>query len=316
MILRKPTVYLALAGALSTVALVVRLDGQSPITDPPVEPPPKPYEVCVAASGIVEASSENVFVGVPEAGLVSRVHAKVWDAVREGEPLFSLDDRELRAQLEVDEAHARVAEATLRRLQDQLGRLQAVNDLRAVSQDEVRTKENDVVVARAEWEAAKALVSRNRVRLERLTVVASRDGTVLQVNIRPGEYASVTPKSAAMVLGDVNRLQVRADVDEQNATRLRPGQDATAYLKGDTMQPIELRFVRIEPYVIPKVSLTGGSTERVDTRVLQVIYAFERPQDRPVYVGQQVDLFVKSDVTSTSAREGSVAGFAGLGARP
>jgi len=72
----------------------------------------------------------------------------------------------------------------------------------------------------------------------------------------------------------------------------------TAYIKGDTTQPIELRFMRIEPYVVPKVSLTGASTERVDTRVLQVIYSFERPQNRPVYVGQQVDLFVKSDIAA------------------
>jgi len=98
-----------------------------------------------------------------------------------------------------------------------------------------------------------------------------------------------------MILGDVAHLQVRADVDEQNATRLQPGQAATAYLKGDTTAPIALHFVRIEPFVVPKVSLTGASTERVDTRVLQVIYAFECPKDHPVYVGQQVDLFVRAD---------------------
>src|SRR5262245_59108237 len=105
-----------------------------------------------------------------------------------------------------------------------------------------------------------------------------------------------------MVLGDVEHLQVRADVDEQNAPRLQPGQTATAYIKGDTTQPIELRFVRVEPYVVPKVSLTGASTERVDTRVLQVIYSFERPADRPVYVGQQVDLFVKSEIPALAGK--------------
>src|SRR5262249_44478816 len=149
---------------------------------------------------------------------------------------------------------------------------------------------------------ARAQVLQNRVRLERMTVVAPRAGTILQVNLRAGEYASATPKAAAMILGDVEHLQVRADVDEQNAVRLQPGQSATAYLKGDTTAPIELSFVRIEPYVVPKVSLTGASTERVDTRVLQVIYSFERPKDRPVYVGQQVDLFVKSEIAAGAAK--------------
>ena len=103
---------------------------------------------------------------------------------------------------------------------------------------------------------------------------------------------------------------MRADVYEQNAARLQPGQAATAYLKGDTNEPIELRFVRIEPYVVPKVSLTGASTERVDTRVLQVIYSFERPENHPVYVGQQVDLFVRTDIAAVAAKVNSTQQFA------
>jgi hypothetical protein len=43
--------------------------------------------------------------------------------------------------------------------------------------------------------------------------------------------------------------------------------------------------------VIPKKSLTGDNTERVDTRVLQVIYALEGAEGR-VYVGQQLDVFL------------------------
>jgi RND family efflux transporter MFP subunit len=301
MLLKKTTFYLAIAGIGATSVMAYRMSATPPITAPPVEPSPKPYGVSVAASGIIEALSENVAVGVPEAGLVTKVHVKVWESVQEGQPLFTLDDRESRAQLAVNEANAAVAQATLRRLEDQLARFKSVNDPRAVSQDEVRTKENDVAVARAQLEASRAQVSQNKVCLERLTVMAPRAGTILQVNIRRGEFASATPKEPAIILGDLDRLQVRADVDEQNAPRLQAGQTATAYLKGDTTQPIKLSFVRIEPYVVPKVSLTGGSTERVDTRVLQVIYSFERPKDRPVYVGQQVDLFVKSEIPSVAA---------------
>jgi HlyD family secretion protein len=302
MILKKATFYLALAGIGATAVMASRMSATAPETPPPVDPSPKPYEVSVAASGIVEALSENVAIGVPEAGLVTKMHVKVWDTVKEGQPLFTLDDRELGAQLRVNLANSSVAQATLAKLQDQLDRLQKVNDPRAVSRDEVRTKENEVNVARAQLEAAQAQVAQNLVCLGRLTVRAPRDGTVLQVNIRPGEYAAVSPKNAAMVLGDMDQLQVRADVDEQNASRLQQGQTATAYLKGDTTKPIQLQFVRIEPYVVPKTSLTGASTERVDTRVLQVIYAFSRPEDRPVYVGQQVDVFVKSEIPAVSAR--------------
>lgn len=307
MLLKKATFYLAIVGICATAVMASRMSAPPKEMTPPIDPSPKPYQVSVAASGIVEALSENVAIGVPEAGLVTKVHVKVWDSVKEGQPLFTLDDRELSAQLRVNMANAKVATATLLRLQDQLARLKGVNDPRAVSQDEVRTRENDVAVAQAQLEAAQAQVGQDLVRLSRLTVRAPRAGTILQVNIRPGEYASATPKDPAMLLGDVDHLQVRADVDEQNASRLQEGQTATAYLKGDTTKPIGLTFVRIEPYVVPKTSLTGASTERVDTRVLQVIYSFERPKERPVYVGQQVDLFVKSEIPSIAAKVNTTA---------
>jgi hypothetical protein len=71
-----------------------------------------------------------------------------------------------------------------------------------------------------------------------------------------------------------------------------PNEPAVAFLKGDTRNPIPLRFVRIEPYVVPKKSLTGDSSERVDTRVLQIIFELERPAT-PLYVGQQMDVFIR-----------------------
>src|SRR5215831_13995328 len=174
MLLKKATFYFAAAGAVATVVMVAHLNGQSPITPPPIDPSPKPYEVSVAASGIIEALSENVSIGVPESALVAKVHVKVWDNVREGQPLFTLDKRELQAQLAVNEANVSVAQATLSRLQDQLARLKGVNDPRAVSQDEVRTRENDVAVAAAQLEAARAQVAQNKVCLERRIIVAPR----------------------------------------------------------------------------------------------------------------------------------------------
>lgn len=107
-----------------------------------------------------------------------------------------------------------------------------------------------------------------------------------------------------MILGETERLQIRADIDEQNAPLVVANEPAVAFLKGDTKSPIPLRFTRIEPYVVPKKSLTGDSTERVDTRVLQVIFEFDRPAT-PVYVGQQMDVFIqRPDKTTKVAAKG------------
>jgi hypothetical protein len=92
------------------------------------------------------------------------------------------------------------------------------------------------------------------------------------------------------------------DVDENDAWRVRAGARAMGFLRGHKEVSTELAFVRFEPYVVPKKSLTGESTERVDTRVLQVLFSFERGQ-LPVYVGQQMDIYIEAPPLEAPARE-------------
>ena len=293
-LLRRSTFWVALIGITATVMLVLRMHAQlvEPAPPPPVSPPTKPFAQAVAASGLVEARNENTNIGVPVAGLLTQVHVKVWDRVKQGDVLLSLDDRELRADLISERAQVAVAAATVARVQDQLSRLESVQDPRAVSEDDLKTRRGDVAVAAAQREAAAAAVEQTQALLDRLTVRAPIDGTILQVNNRAGEY--VVPGSATppLVLGNIDEIQVRADVDEQIAPRVRAGRDAIGFLKGETKNPIPMTFVRIEPFVIPKVSLTGSSEERVDTRVLQVIFRFANPGRDPIYVGQQMDIYI------------------------
>ena len=100
------------------------------------------------------------------------------------------------------------------------------------------------------------------------------------------------------------------DVDEADAWRVRSDSPAIARLRGNPTIAVALSFVRFEPYVLPKRSLTGDTTERVDTRVLQAIYAF-RPNDFPGFVGQQVDVFIKAP-TRAVARQSPTSGLTDL----
>ncbi len=292
---------------LMTQVLQITHASQEPtIPPPPVAPPEKPFGKTIAGTGLLEALSENVAIGVSLPGLVTEVKVKVSDKVKPGDILMKIDDRELRAQLVTQQANIAVAQATievksanLAKVQDMLDRLNAISDKRAISMDDVKNRTNDVLVAKADVQAAQAQLQAaqatqktTEMLLERLIIHAPRAGSILQVNIRPGEYASTQPKSAPIILGDLQQLQIRCDIDEQNAVRIRPGMAAQAYVKGDSKNAIPLTFLRIEPFVIPKTSLTGSSNERVDTRVLQVIYSLQQQKDRQLYVGQQVDVFV------------------------
>jgi hypothetical protein len=89
----------------------------------------------------------------------------------------------------------------------------------------------------------------------------------------------------------LSTYHVRVDVDEHDIARFPVGAPARAFLRGAAQKELKLSFVRVERYVTPKKSLTGANTERVDTRVLQAIYAIE-PSEHVVYVGQQLDVFI------------------------
>ena len=119
---------------------------------------------------------------------------------------------------------------------------------------------------------ARTQVLQAKTDLERYIVRSPLDSEVLQVKIHAGEYApAAQTDDALMLLGNNDVLNIRVDVDEQDAWRVEKSQAAVAYPRGRSDVRIPLTFVRLEPYVVPKKSLTGASTERVDTRVLEVL---------------------------------------------
>ena len=149
-------------------------------------------------------------------------------------------------------------------------------------------------VAREGISKAEADVAKAEIELDRLVVRALVAGEVLQVKVRPGEYVGTPPNQPLIILGNIETLQVRVDIDEYDIPRFRSDVPATAVPRGNLQVRYPLTFVRVEPFVIPKKSLTGDNTERVDTRVLQVIYEFDPAGLPPLFVGQQVEVFIEA----------------------
>jgi len=147
-------------------------------------------------------------------------------------------------------------------------------------------------VSRADLTRAEAEAGRIETDIDRLVVRALVAGRVLQVNVRPGEFVGTPPNQPLVILGDIAKLHVRVDIDEYDIARFDGRAAATAFPRGSLQERYPLAFVRVEPFVVPKKSLTGDTTERVDTRVLQVIYEFDPAGRPPLFVGQQVDVYI------------------------
>jgi HlyD family secretion protein len=254
----------------------------------------------VAGTGVVEAGTGNIAVGTPISGIVAAVPVRWGDKVEVGTTLFRIDDRDLQAQLPVAMAHAREAGARLERAQYQSQLADRLHDQHVLSDEQYRDRRFEVQINDAALASARADVERIRVEIDRRTIRAPVAGRVLQINTRPGEFAeSGVLATPLMLVGDDVRLRVRVDIDENDAGRVTPTAPAVAVIRGRPDLRTALRFESIEPYVAPRKSLSGDTTERVDTRVLQVIYSFEGAK-LPVYVGQHVDVYIQAAAAGPS----------------
>ncbi len=299
---------LAIVGFLFATYRVISGSKPTPVAPAVAQPASAPFNSYIAGSGIVEAKSQNISIGTPLPGIVTSMAVKVGDQVKAGDPLFYLDDRDSRAELAVKQADlakavadVKVAQASVNESKTLLNLAEAVTDRRAISTEELLKRRNVLLVAKAKLESANALVQQTKAgiantqtTLGRLIVRAPVDSEVLQVNVRPGEFAQAGAlNTPLLVLGNLDQFHVRVDIDENDAWRFDKTSKAVAYLRGNRNFKADLVLAYVEPYVVPKKSLTGDSTERVDTRVLQALYSFDRKQI-PVYVGQQMDVFIEA----------------------
>lgn len=298
---------LAIIGFGFGVFTVVKGNQPTPIAQPVARPADSPYPNFIAGAGIIEAKSRNIAIGTPLSGIVQTVAINVGDKVTAGQVLFTLDDREALAEVAVRKANVEKAKAMLAEtragLVDSkalLQLLESVTDKRAISTEELDRRRNAHLINKTRVDSAKAQILQTQAELaaaqttlERLTVRAPVSGEVLQLNIRVGEFAVAgMPNLPLLVLGDLAQLHVRVDIDENDAWRFQGHGKAIAYMRGNRTFKTELQLAYVEPYVVPKKSLTGDSTERVDTRVLQALYSFDRASI-PAYVGQQMDVFIE-----------------------
>ena len=348
--MKKPVPLIAAVAFVFAVGAVVAMKPVRREEPPPFTPPTAKFESSIGTVGLVEANTENIDLSCAVSGMVTELHVKAGDRVQPGQKLFSLDDRDLQADLAVKRAALDIARAQLAKLKAQprpeelppletkVTEAQALladaevqvtliesvfaSDSQAVAmEDMLRRRENykaakarlaqaeknlalakagawgpDLEIARSQVAQAGAAVHQDEVNIMRLTTRAPLEGIILQNKVRLGQYAQCGPLSEPlMILGGVSPLHVRVDVDEHDAWRVRESGAAVGSPRGNGSLKIPLEFIRFEPYVIPKKSLTGDSTERVDTRVLQVIYRV-KDQNAPLYVGQQMDVYIETPV--------------------
>jgi len=260
---------------------------------PPVfKPVSNPYESAIYANGMIESdqsSGANINIFPEVSGPITQVLVPEGQQVSAGTLLFTIDDSVQRANVEL-------AEANLKAARDQYDKRRASYDIdpKSISKDVLDTAEDAVIQAAAALKAANAL-------LQYYSVKAPVDGVALSVNAAVGSYVSsqgaydtYTELFDPLVVmsGPQDYLDVRCYVDEILVSRLPSPWHIQAQMQiMGTDIKVPLEFVRVQPYVSPKIELSNERQEQVDLRVLPVIFRFEK-KDAPVYPGQMVDVFI------------------------
>lgn len=265
-----------------------------PVREPAINPPSTIFKNTVAGIGVVEPKSEVINLGTELSGIVRTVHVRVGDKVKQGSPLLTLDERDIDAQINTLKATLDSNKVQLKDAISQFALVKNMGDSRAVAKDDFNRRKYAAELASTRIIETEALLKQAATTKDRLTIKAPIDGEILYLNVRPGEFAAANTLSDPLIsMGDISTLYVRVEIDQENASLVHPKSRAIGVKRWNTKTPTVLEFVRFEPYIKPKKNLASAG-QRVDTRVLQIIYMLVDPENPP-FVGEQMDVFIERD---------------------
>lgn len=264
-----------------------------PVQGPLELPPESPYENKVAGIGIVESGSKDLALGTERAGVVSAIYVSEGQKVEKNTPLFRIADGVQKASLLQAKAILSKEETALQEATENFKRVENLLDKRAISQEEYRRRFFAMEKAKEERTQAQAEVFRQQALLDQHVVKAPLNGEILRINVTIGEYAPAAQVSPPLlIMGQTDVMHVRVEIDERDVLRFGDQSPATGILRGYEGIKIPLSFVEKSPFIIPKKTLMGDGVERVDTRVMEVVYEFDNSQIG-AYSGQQMDVFIE-----------------------
>lgn len=277
---------------------------------PPLAVNYNPYETGIYATGIVESdqtTGSNVNIYSEVSSTITHVFVKPSDSIKKGDPIMSLDDSVQLGIVEKDLSSIRYAKATLQEAQQQLDKIQKAYSInpKSVSLYDFDNAKNAVLIAKESVAVAQGQYESDSALLEKYVIRSPIDGTVLRIVPTAGDYAAAAlgswdPYTQSFLppiqLGVTSPyLQVRAYVDEILTPQLpNPEQlEATLFIRGLNNKSIPLEFFNIQPFTIPNIELSNERNQRVDVRVLPIVFRFQKPDDIQIFPGQLVDIYIK-----------------------
>ncbi len=187
------------------------------------------------------------------------------------------------------DADVEAARAGLKRARDYLA--QQTDELRRITDDAPLP-----TLAEGQLNVARSELSASRAALDKLTIRAPIDGTVLQVNARPGELISPSATTPLVLLGDISGLRVRAELDERDLEKIKSGQPVLVRPTALRGREVPGKVSFIAPLVEAGRYSALGQRNMTDVDVVEVLIELSEPG--PLVVGMKVDVYFRQDAAS------------------
>ncbi|OGV50975.1 MAG: hypothetical protein A3F46_08035 [Legionellales bacterium RIFCSPHIGHO2_12_FULL_42_9] len=252
----------------------------------------------IVAPAIIDAPSDVMHITTLQPGIIKQIHVKTGQIVTRGQALFDLEHAIVKNNLNMQKIGLKQAQnqlffqqKTLTHAITQLHRLQSL-DRRAVSQNSLQEKIYAVKINKVQLQQAQHNLNLAKAHLHdavlifnQYTTTAPKDGIVLQINAHVNEF--ITPSQPIILLADAKKILVRVSIDERDIQYFNP--KATAYITSieDNSLKIPIKFIGSDRYII--------NQERLNSRVQEALYYFERSKYPQLVAGQQFDakLFIR-----------------------
>jgi RND family efflux transporter MFP subunit len=260
----------------------------------------------VMGTGTLEARVKSA-VSPKIAGRIETLLVDEGDRVEAGQLLFSLDDADLRQQVEIAEANVASSLAAITRLETDQSRAQAVLEQAKRSHDRIQQlvvrnvttaedgdkateslriaqagmarAEAALVEGHKEQITAEKNLAHRRALLKDTHVVAPFDGLIVRRMRDPGDI--VVPGSPTLTLVSLDEIWVSAWVDETEMARLRVGQPARVAFRSEPRQSYEGQVARL-----------GREADRETREFIVDVRVLKLPENWAV--GQRAEVYIET----------------------
>ena len=284
---------------------------------------PIPIAVTAVEKGMVEKTVANTRAGTVKAcrraklspstgGQIANLPVQEGDAVKQGQLLLELWNKDLTAQLRLSEQEAVSAAATARArcIEADQSRREAERQQKLLARNLVSEEQADQAAsaanaadaaceaARATAAVSQARVGVTRATLEKTRLIAPFDGVIAEINGELNEYVTPSPigipTPPAVDLIDNRCFYLTAPIDEVDVAGISVGQVARVTLDAFGARRFEGRVRRIADYVL--------DAEK-QARTVDVEVEFVNPADiAQLLAGYSADVEIILDVQRDTLR--------------